>query len=211
MTIVGYTRISTGDQNAELQVRELRAYAESHGWELTELYQDVMSGAESSRPDLNRLMADARAGKLDCILVWKLDRFGRSLVDCLNNIRVLEENGVRFIAVTQSLDTDVKNPASRFLLHVLGAAAEFERALIRERTNAGRLRYQQDYDAGRVGKGVYSWSGRNLPPYRPRLIFDREQVVALRQQGFSLRQIARKLGLGLGTVTRTLQPRSKTS
>src|SRR5262249_38157430 len=136
---------------------------------------------------------------------------GRSLVDCLNNIRTLEDRGIRFIAVTQSLDTDVKNPASRLLLRVLGAAAEFERALIRERTQAGRLRYQQDYDAGRVGKGVYSWSGRNLPPYRPRRIFDREQVVALRQQGFSLRQIARKLGLGLGTVTRTLQPRSKTS
>ena len=132
-------------------------------------------------------------------------------MDCLNNIRVLEENGVRFIAVTQALDTDVKNPASRFLLHVLGAAAEFERALIRGRTNAGRLRYQQDYDAGRVGKAVYSRSGRNLPPHRPRRIFDREQVAALRQQGFSLRQIAKKLGVGLGTITRTLQPRSKTS
>ena len=211
MATVGYTRISTGDQNAELQVRELRAYAENHGWELTELYQDVMSGAKSSRPGLKRLMADARDRKLDCILVWKLDRFGRSLVDCLNNIRVLEENGVRFIAVTQALDTDVKNPASRFLLHVLGAAAEFERSLILERTQAGRLRYQQDYAAGRVGKGVYSRSGRNLPPYRPRRIFDREQVAALRQEGSSLRQIAKKLGLGLGTVTRTLQPRSKTS
>jgi hypothetical protein len=86
-----------------------------------------MSGAESSRPGLNRLMADACARKLDCILVWKLDRVGRSLVDCLNNIRVLEENGVRFVAVTQRLDTDQKNPASRFPLHVLGAAAEFER------------------------------------------------------------------------------------
>ena len=59
---------------------------------------------------------------------------GRSLVTCLNNIKALEENGVRFIAVTQRLDTDLQNPASRFLLHVLGAAAEFERALIRERT-----------------------------------------------------------------------------
>jgi|SRR5215472_6258334 len=145
MTVAGYTRISTGDQNAELQVRELRACAENHGWTLAEMYHDVMSGAESSRPGLNRLMADARARKIDSILVWKL-------VDCLNNIRALEENGVRFIAVRQAPDTDVKNPASRFLLHVLGAAAEFERALIRERTNAGRLRYQQDYDAGRVGK-----------------------------------------------------------
>jgi DNA invertase Pin-like site-specific DNA recombinase len=109
------------------------------------------------------------------------------------------------------LDTDIRNPASRLLLHVLGAAAEFERALIQERTQAGRLRYQQDYDAGRVGKGVYSRSGRNLPPHRPRRIFDREQVTALRRQGLSLRQIAKKLGLGLGTVTRTLPARSKTS
>jgi DNA invertase Pin-like site-specific DNA recombinase len=93
----------------------------------------------------------------------------------------------------------------------VGAAAEFERALIRERTQAGRLRYQRDYDAGRVGKGVYSRSGRNLPPHRPRRIFDREQVAVLHQQGSSLRQIAKKLGLGLGTVTRALQPRSKTS
>jgi DNA invertase Pin-like site-specific DNA recombinase len=113
--------------------------------------------------------------------------------------------------VTQGLDTDTRNPASRFLLHVLGAAAEFERSLIRERTQAGRLRYQQDYDAGRAGNGVYSRSGRNLPPHRPRRVFDREQVASLRRQGLSLRQIAKKLGLGLGTVARTLQPHSKTS
>jgi site-specific DNA recombinase len=91
-----------------------------------EVYQDVISGAKTSRPALNRLMADARAMKFDCVLVWKLDRFGRSLVDCLNNIRTLEES-VRLIMVTYGLDTDVKNPASRLLLHVLGAAAEFER------------------------------------------------------------------------------------
>src|SRR5712691_10103115 len=120
-----------------------------------------MSGARSSRPGLNRLIEDTRARKLDCVLVWKLDRFGRSLVDCLNNIQTLEEHHIRFIAVTQGLDTDLHNPASRFLLHVLGAAAEFERALIRERTQAGRLRYQQDFESGKVGKSVYSRSGRH--------------------------------------------------
>ena len=76
-------------------------------------------------------------------MVWKLDRFGRSLVDCLNNIQELERCRVKFIAVTQNLDTDEKNPASRFLLHVLGAAAEFERSLIRERTLAGQIRYAE--------------------------------------------------------------------
>ena len=134
MTVRAYVRVSTADQRCELQVRELREYAERQGWQIADIYEDVSSGAKVSRPALNRLIADARARKFDCLLIWKLDRFGRSLVDCLNNIKILEENGIRFIAVTQGLDTDLQNPASRFLLHVLGAAAEFERALIRERT-----------------------------------------------------------------------------
>ena len=203
-------RVSTGDQNPELQLRDLRAYASNRG-EIVETYQDVASGSTTARPGLNRLMADAKARKFDCVLVWKLDRFGRSIVDCLNNIRTLDENSVRLIAVTQGLDTDCKNPASRFLVNVLAAAAEFERELIRERTHAGRLRYQQDFDNGKVGKTVQSRSGRNLPPHRPKRIFDRERVIELRRQGLSLRQIARRLGLGLGTVARTLQERSKSS
>ena len=105
--------------------------------------------------------------------IWKLDRFGCSLVDCLNNIRFLEGHGIRFVAVTQALDTDIQNPASRLLLHVLGAATEFERSLIRERAKAGRLRYQLDYNAGRVGKTVYSKSRKNLPVGRPKRIFNR--------------------------------------
>ena len=87
MTIRAYVRVSTGDQRCELQVRELREYAKRQGWQI----------------------ANARAREFDCLLVWKLDRFGRSLVDCLNNIKILEENGIRFIAVTQGLDTDLQN------------------------------------------------------------------------------------------------------
>ena len=125
MTVRAYVRVSTADQNCELQVRELREYVEHQGWQIGEIYQDVSSGARASRPALSRLMLAARAREFNCLLVWKLDRFGRSLVDCLNNIKTLEENGVRFIAVTQGLDTDLQNPASRFLLHVLGAAADY--------------------------------------------------------------------------------------
>lgn len=128
---------------------------------------------------------------------------------CLNHIRVLEEYNVRFIAVTQGLDTDLQNPASRFFLHVLAAAAEFERSLIRERTQTGQMRYRQDFENGRVGKTVYGRSGRNMPPHRPRRVFDREEVFRLRRQGRSYRNIAKSLGLGLGTVVRTLQSRSK--
>ena len=121
-----YARVSTVEQNCELQIRDLQEFTARQKWEITETYQDVISGGKSSRPALNRLMADVQARKFDCLLVWKLDRFGRSLVDCLNNIRTLEDRGIRFIAVTQRLDTDLQNPASRLLLHVLGAAEEFE-------------------------------------------------------------------------------------
>jgi DNA invertase Pin-like site-specific DNA recombinase len=209
MRVRAYIRVSTAEQNSELQLRELYGYAERLGWQIAEVYQDVDSGAKASRIALNQLMLDSRARKLDCLLIWKLDRFGRSLVDCLNHIRTLEDNDVRFIAVTQGLDTDLRNPASRFLLHVLGAASEFERALIRERTQAGRMRYKQDFESGKVGQTVYSRSGRNLPPHRPRKIFDREEVFQLRRQGRSYRQIATSLGLGLGTVVRALKERSK--
>jgi DNA invertase Pin-like site-specific DNA recombinase len=81
--------------------------------------------------------------------------------------------------------------------------------LIRERTQAGRLRYKQDYESGKVGKTVYSRSGRNLPPHRPKKIFNRDEVVDLRRQGLSIRQIARRMGLGVGTVARTLRESSK--
>src|SRR5258708_22265459 len=108
-------------------------------------------------------MDDARARKIDIVLCWKLDRFGRSLLDCLANLREVDTHGgVMFIATTQALDTDNRNPASRFLLHVLGAAAEFDRELIRERSQAGRSRYLQDFQAGRVGNTVRSRSGKNL-------------------------------------------------
>jgi len=206
-----YARVSTAEQNSDLQLREIGEYADRQGWEIVDTYQDIISGAKASRPGLNQLMLDARARKFECLLVWKLDRFGRSLVDCLNNIKFLEDHGVRFIAVTQGLDTDIQNPASQFLLHVLGAAAEFERSLIRERTQAGRLRYQQDYKAGRVGKTVYSRSGKNMPIGRPKRIFNRDRVIELRQKGASIRAIAKQLGVGAGTVTRTLRERSKIS
>ena len=179
------------------------------GWELAEAYQDVASGAKSKRPGLTALMEGAREGKCTCVLVWKLDRFGRSLVDCLNNIRELENHRVRFVAVTQGLDTDHKNPASRFLLQILGAAAEFERSLIIERVQAGQARYRQDYLSGKVGKTVHSRSGKDLPPHRPRKIFDRRKVVDLADQGMSLRQIAKRMAIGLGTVSRTLKERSE--
>lgn len=183
-----YTRISTADQDASLQVAELEQYITARGWQVAGTYQDVMSGSKVSRPALNRLLGDVISRKVDVVLVWKLDRFGRSLVDCLNNIRTLESHGVRFIATTQGLDTDQQNPASRFLLHVLGAAAEFERSLICERVSAGMKA------ARKAGKTMG----------RPRRIFNRNEVRELRKAGMSIAKISREMGIGVGTVARTL-------
>jgi DNA invertase Pin-like site-specific DNA recombinase len=155
-------------------------------------------------------MQDAATRKLDVVLCWKLDRFGRSLIDCLAAIQQLRSAGVRFIAITQGIDTDENNPAARFQLQVLAAAAEFERELIRERVLAGTMRYRQDYESGKIGRQRSSRSGKNLAIGRPRRIFDKEQVLRLRSEGLSLRQIASKLGVGVGTISRVLKSVPKT-
>jgi putative DNA-invertase from lambdoid prophage Rac len=198
-----YARVSTTDQNCELQLTALREYITRHGWENAGEYKDTgWSGAKANRPELNRLMDDAGERKFDVVICWKLDRFGRSLLNCKTALQQLQSKGVRFIATSQNIDTDESNPAARFLLHVIMAAAEFERELIRERAQAGLKRYRHDYDAGRVGKEVHSRSGKDLPPGRPKQVFDRQMVAELRAQGLSFRQIASRLNLKQTTVRR---------
>jgi len=202
-----YARVSTTDQNCEMQLAELREYIRRHGWENTVEYVDTgWSGAKASRPEFDRLMKDAAQRKFDAILCWKLDRFGRSLLHCKAAIEELRAHGVRFIATSQGIDTDESNPASRFLLHILMAAAEFQRELIRERSMAGLKRYRCQYAAGKVGKDIHSRSGKNLPVGRPKKIFSRQQVLQLRSQGFTYRQIAKVMKIGDGTVRRVLGP-----
>lgn len=185
-----YLRVSTSEQNSALQRAELEQFIQARGWELDGVYEDQMSGAKQSRPGLTRLLEDAAAGKFEAVAVWKLDRFGRSLVDCLNNIQHLERHNVRFLAITQNLDTSHADPAGRFLLHILGAAAEFERELIRDRVNSGLQ--------------VAKKAGKQLG--RPRTVFNREEVRRLRfDEGLSIRQICVRLDLSIGTVSRTLE------
>jgi len=126
-----------------MQLVELRDYVLRHGWEIAGEYVDTgWSGAKASRPEFDRLMQDAAQRKFDAILCWKLDRFRRSLLHCKTAIEKLRAHGIRFIATSQGIDTEESNPASRFLLHILMAAAEFERELIRERSLAGLKRYR---------------------------------------------------------------------
>lgn len=200
-----YTRVSTIDQNCEAQYRELAQYVKERGWTLVEHYTDTMSGAKADRPELVRLLADARTRKFQAVLTWKVDRFGRSMLDFLNNIEELKSCAVRFIATTQGIDTDASNPMSRLQLQMMAAFAEFERELIRERVASGKARYRQDWEAGRVGKSVHSRSGKDLPPHRPKKVFDRQAVMDLYRAGVSMRGIAQRLRLSFGTVSRTVR------
>ena len=142
---------------------------------------------------MDRLMQDASKRSFDAVLVYKLDRFGRSVRNCLDGIEALRAHGVRFLAVSQNIDTDESNPTSRLMLHILAAVAEFERELIRERVSAGM----------RNAKSKGTRSGKAIG--RPRRVFDREEVLRLRQDGLSIENIARQTHLGVGTVARVLQ------
>jgi DNA invertase Pin-like site-specific DNA recombinase len=188
-----YSRVSTNHgQDPELQLRELREYAASRGLTIIQEYTDVgFSGSKDSRPALNRLMADASQRKFDAVLVWKLDRFGRSLRHLVNALAELEALGLSFISLRDNLD--LSTPSGRLMFQIIGAMAEFERSLIQERVKAGL----------RNAKA----KGRRLG--RPRADVDEAEVLAMRKAGASWRVIAQKLGVGLGTVHRIAQPRSK--
>lgn len=205
MRVAIYTRVSTTDQNAEMQRRELLAYCGRAGWNQVQEFSDVASGATKKRPELERMMEDIRQRRISTVIVWSLDRLGRSLPDCLSLIEEMKRKGTRLLCLSQPIDTDKHNPAGELVLQVLAAAAQFERAMILERSAAGRARYEADLAAGRVGKSVHSQSGKDLPPHRPKKIFDRQRVHELRAQGLSIKQIADVMKLGRGTVHRTLK------
>jgi putative DNA-invertase from lambdoid prophage Rac len=169
-----YARTSTSDQSNAIQVRELTEYVERRGWQLASVYQDQISGAKASRPGLDQLMADARRQRFDIVVVWKLDRFGRSLVHCVSGIQELASLGIRFIATSQGLDTDESTPATELLMHILAAVAQFERDLIRERVSAG-MKAAKTHGA-KTGNAIG----------RPRRIFNRDEVVRLRSIGLQI-------------------------
>lgn len=181
MRCVCYARVSTTDQNCETQLRELREYISRRDWKNAGEFVDTgFSGAKASRPALDRLMADPAQHKFDCIVVYKIDRFGRSVLHLNQQLAALTSYGVRFIATSQSLDTDEKNPTSRLLLQILASVAEFEREMIRERTLSG-------IQAARAAGKVIG---------RPRRIFRRDEVVRLRDvKGLSWRAIGTKLDI----------------
>jgi DNA invertase Pin-like site-specific DNA recombinase len=189
-----YARVSTlNGQHPEMQLSELREYGAHRGWQIVGEYVDEgISGSRERRPQLDRLMADAHRRKFDAVLVWKIDRFGRSLRHLVNALADLDAYGVAFVSLRDNLD--LSTPSGRLMFQVIGAMSEFERSLIQERVRAG-LR-------NAVARGVRLG--------RPRTVVDAAEIARLRASGASWRQISEQLGVGVGTVCRAFQSLPKT-
>jgi DNA invertase Pin-like site-specific DNA recombinase len=186
MRVAIYARVSSlNGQNPETQLIELREYASRRAWEVTGEYVDSgVSGSKDSRPSLNRLMAHAQQRRFDAILVWKLDRFGRSLRHLVTTLAELEALGVTFVSLKDSWD--LSTPSGRLMFQIIGAMAEFERELIRERIRAGMRRRRLE----------------GLPMGRAPLAIDREGLVRDRRAGMSLTKVAKKYGCSRASVVR---------
>lgn len=187
-----YARVSTTNhgQDVTLQTRELEQFVEARGWHVVGQYLDVgISGARDSRPELNRLMADAHRRKFDVVVVWKFDRFARSVSHLLRALETFNALGIGFVSLSEQMDTTT--PAGKMVFTVLGAVAELERSLIAERVRAG-LR-----NARAKGKTLG----------RPRTFVDAARIGRRRSEGASWRAIANELGVGVGIVYRAAQER----
>jgi len=185
MRVALYARVSTnnGQQSPEMQLSELREYCQRRGWEIVSEYVDAgFSGAKDSRPELNRLLTDAHRRHFDAVVVWKFDRFARSVSHLLRALEAFQALGIHFVSLSESVDTST--PAGKMVFTVLGAVAELERSLIVERVRAG-LRHARA-------------KGKRLG--RPKKSVDATLITSMRASGASWRKIARKIGVSVGTA-----------
>jgi len=184
MNVAVYARVSTlNGQDPEMQLRELRDYCRRRDWAVTAEYVDAgISGAKERRPELDRLLADAHRRLFDAVVVWRFDRFARSVSHLLRALETFRSLGIEFVSLSEQVDTST--PAGKLVFTVLGAVAELERCLIAERVRAGL----------RNAKA----KGRRLG--RPRSGVDATEVKRLRAQGASWRAIGAALGVSAATA-----------
>lgn len=187
-----YHRVSTLDQDPTAARQELRSALAARGFAAVLEVEETGSGARNDRPGLQRVLDAARRHKIDAVVVWKLDRFGRSAFDLMANLRQLEDAGVRFIATSQGIDIRPNgDPMSKLILTVLAGVAEFERSLIVERTRLGLDK------ARRAGKRL----GRKVSADAP----EPAAVASLRARDLSWRQVAQQLGCTPSAARRAVE------
>jgi DNA invertase Pin-like site-specific DNA recombinase len=190
MRVALYARVSTSDkgQDPEMQLRELREYCQRRGWDISSEYVDAgVSGAKDSRPRLNELMLDANRRKFDAVVVWKFDRFARSTSHLLKALETFQALKIDFVSLTEGIDTST--PVGKLVFTILGAVAEMERELIRERIRAGVRNAQA--------------KGKKLG--RPKVAVDAAAVASLRAAGHSYRAVAAALGVSVGSIHTSVQ------
>ena len=183
-----YARVSTLDQEPENQLAELRRYVAARDWVPIEYVDQGVSGAKDHRPALDRLVADARRRQVDTVVVWRLDRLGRSLKHLVTLLDEFHAVGVGFVSLGEGID--LHTPAGRLQLHILAALAEFERARIAERVAAGLARARQN--GTRLG--------------RPEKVVPESVLGSVR--GLSVREAARRLGVSPATAHRWLSQKT---
>jgi DNA invertase Pin-like site-specific DNA recombinase len=186
-----YARVSTNNgQDPEMQLRELREYCGRRGWEIHKEYVDVgISGTKEKRPELDLMAVDARRRHFEAVVVWRFDRFARSVSHLLRALEEFRSLGVEFVSLSEQVDTST--PTGKMIFTVLGAVAELERSLIVERVRAGlRNARAKGKRLGRPGKGI-----------------DAAKVAELRAQGVTWRGIGKKLGVAPRTALLALRRR----
>jgi DNA invertase Pin-like site-specific DNA recombinase len=183
-----YARVSTESQDPEVQLQAIRSHAVNRGWEIVEEFVDKgFSGAKERRPALDRLMQAAWAGKFQAVLVWRFDRFARSVKHLITALEAFRTLKIHFISLQEQFDTST--PIGLAMFTIIGAMAQLERDIIRERVKAGLDRAK--------ARGVRL--GRPQATARP------DQVSMLRQEGLSLQDIAKKLHCSRSTVRRRMR------
>jgi len=189
MRVALYARVSTHvGQNPEMQLAELRQYCQRRGWAIAGEYVDIgISGAKERRPELDRLLVQCRKRQVDAVIVYRYDRFARSLRQLVNALCEFDALGIQFVSLYEGVDTSTPN--GRLVFGIFATIAEFERDLIRER----------------VRSGIAAARARGKILGRPRTAVDTSRVAVLRAQGRSWRKIATELGVGVGTVLRASQ------
>ena len=182
-----YVRVSTVDQHPETQLSELRQFAANRFQIVGEYTDHGYSGVRARRPELDRMMDDARRHRFDVLLVWSCDRLARSTKHLLQTIDELNGMGIQFLSQREAIDTE--GPLGRAILVIVSAMAELERCIIIERVRAGMRRARLE--------------GRQIG--RSRLDVDRAQVITDRRSGMSLTQVAKKHGISRASVCRLMK------
>jgi DNA invertase Pin-like site-specific DNA recombinase len=185
--------VSTGDQNLDTQLLDLREFAKQRGFELVGEYTDVISGAKSKRPGLDRLINDARRRRFDVVLVAAFDRIARNVRHFLEVLDELNHLNIQFISLRENIDTG--GPLGRAMLTIIGAISELERSLIVERVRAGMRRAK--LEGRRIGRAP--------------LNVNREEVVRDRRSGMSLTRVAEKHRVSWASVCRFMNEAAATS